>query len=80
MRKLKVSSQVSKSWKLIGWQVSRETTTNKMADRSGESNNVLIHSLSVVSRENALKKKHLIKEKQLAKSVASKNRYESIKT
>ena len=56
MRKLKLSSQVSKSWKLIGWQVSRETTTNKMADRCGESNNVLIQSLSIVSRENALKK------------------------
>lgn len=59
--------------------MSRETTTNKMADRSGESNNVLIQSLSIVSRENALKKKHPIKEKQLAKSVASKNRYESMK-
>ena len=78
MRKLKLSSQVSKSWKLIGWQVSRETTTNKMADRCGESNNVLIQSLSIVSRENALKK-HPIKEKQLAKGVASKNRYESMK-
>ena len=77
MRKLKLSSQVSKSWKLIGWQVSRETTTNKMANRCGESNNVLIQSLSIVSRENALK--HPTKEKQLAKSVASKNRYESMK-
>ena len=36
--------------------MSRETTTNKMADRYGESNNVLIQSLSIVSRENALKK------------------------
>ena len=52
-----------------------------MAGRYGESNNVFIQSLSIVSRENALKKKHPIKEKQLAKSVASKKqvwKYEAL--